>query len=502
MSDEKNDPGAADRVVALVESHFGCEVSDHLYQEIESALEVDSATPAPAAPPESTPRDERAQFIEVVSRGEDGERLSSYSVTAGRVSVPELFEMLEEHGHLAEPWPPIRREVVLAPGLFDPPAPATPEGGRREPWPLVHYDPDGECRAECGNPLARGYSRNPHRVTCDACRDKLAESWAAPATPEGGRECTHPANRRMAILSGPGSWSCADCGFSHETLPAAAPATREGRADEGLRDVLVAVRDDEYRLDRRCDACDEMPCGSNAKCPACTLALRIDAALAAHPSAAPAPAEDNSQSVMASPAAARPYSEPGRAEGASREHRKPSGTQGTHAATIPSAAPAPVRDGARELHLQWNGTEYVDDRCGCRYHPDDDSGSHSGAPHVHLCARHSAAPVRDETGLLNALTQAAVSECERAVRQARGYWETGLSTAAHGGWGTCFRVVFEKVFREHGYPPAAAAPAEPTGEVERLRAALWSIVQLATAGDNRQAILDEVHSALATKVKP
>lgn len=42
----------------------------------------------------------------------------------------------------------------------------------------------------------------------------------------------------------------------------------------------------------------------------------------------------------------------------------------------------------RGLHLEWNGTEWVDDRCGCRYHPDDDAGSHGGAPHVHRCEKH------------------------------------------------------------------------------------------------------------------
>lgn len=45
---------------------------------------------------------------------------------------------------------------------------------------------------------------------------------------------------------------------------------------------------------------------------------------------------------------------------------------------------------ARSHHLIWNGTEWVDDRCGCRYHPDDDRGTHGGAPHVHLCERHAA----------------------------------------------------------------------------------------------------------------
>jgi hypothetical protein len=42
----------------------------------------------------------------------------------------------------------------------------------------------------------------------------------------------------------------------------------------------------------------------------------------------------------------------------------------------------------RPHHLAWNGTEWVDGRCGCRYHPDDDNGSHGGAPHVHRCEKH------------------------------------------------------------------------------------------------------------------
>lgn len=43
---------------------------------------------------------------------------------------------------------------------------------------------------------------------------------------------------------------------------------------------------------------------------------------------------------------------------------------------------------ARPHKLTWNGTEWVDERCGCRYHPDDDNGSHGGAPHLHLCEQH------------------------------------------------------------------------------------------------------------------
>ncbi len=46
---------------------------------------------------------------------------------------------------------------------------------------------------------------------------------------------------------------------------------------------------------------------------------------------------------------------------------------------------------ARALHLVWNGVEWVDDRCGCRYHPDDPNMTHGGAPHVHPCERHTKA---------------------------------------------------------------------------------------------------------------
>lgn len=47
----------------------------------------------------------------------------------------------------------------------------------------------------------------------------------------------------------------------------------------------------------------------------------------------------------------------------------------------------------RPHKLTWNGTEWVAP-CGCRYHPDDDSGSHGGAPHVHRCESHSDAGSR------------------------------------------------------------------------------------------------------------
>lgn len=45
----------------------------------------------------------------------------------------------------------------------------------------------------------------------------------------------------------------------------------------------------------------------------------------------------------------------------------------------------------RPHKLTWNGTDWVAP-CGCRYHPDDDNGSHGGAPHVHRCEKHGKAP--------------------------------------------------------------------------------------------------------------
>jgi len=51
-------------------------------------------------------------------------------------------------------------------------------------------------------------------------------------------------------------------------------------------------------------------------------------------------------------------------------------------------AASPPEGTARPLHLSWNGTEWVDDRCGCRFHPDDPNNNHGGGPHVHQCAFH------------------------------------------------------------------------------------------------------------------
>jgi hypothetical protein len=80
--------------------------------------------------------------------------------------------------------------------------------------------------------------------------------------------------------------------------------------------------------------------------------------------------------------------------------------------TTPYGDPAPeaqrAQSEARHLHLVWSGTEWVDERCGCRYHPDDDNGSHGGAPHVHRCKAHD-----QRTPAPN--IAAAVAELEEAV---------------------------------------------------------------------------------------
>lgn len=52
-----------------------------------------------------------------------------------------------------------------------------------------------------------------------------------------------------------------------------------------------------------------------------------------------------------------------------------------------------------------------------------------------------------EPTLLDALTWIAVWECERAIKQAHAYKLTGVSTAAQGGWDTCFKLCFSLVMQ-------------------------------------------------------
>jgi len=51
----------------------------------------------------------------------------------------------------------------------------------------------------------------------------------------------------------------------------------------------------------------------------------------------------------------------------------------------------------------------------------------------------------EEPTLLKALSFVAVWESERAIQQARKYYDTGVSTAAYGGWDTCFEYCFKEL---------------------------------------------------------
>jgi len=56
---------------------------------------------------------------------------------------------------------------------------------------------------------------------------------------------------------------------------------------------------------------------------------------------------------------------------------------------LPWEKPKDAEDKVRALHLMWNGEEWIDERCGCRYHPDDPNMTHGGAPHMHPCKKHA-----------------------------------------------------------------------------------------------------------------
>lgn len=58
--------------------------------------------------------------------------------------------------------------------------------------------------------------------------------------------------------------------------------------------------------------------------------------------------------------------------------------------------------------------------------------------------------------LLDELAREAVSECERAIVQARKHFETGEWTPEGAGWETFFRARFREVLERHGLEPAPA----------------------------------------------
>ena len=56
-----------------------------------------------------------------------------------------------------------------------------------------------------------------------------------------------------------------------------------------------------------------------------------------------------------------------------------------------------------------------------------------------------------EPTLADALSHICVWETERVVRQAIRWYETGESTASHGGgWDTCFKVALQAVMEQYG----------------------------------------------------
>lgn len=56
----------------------------------------------------------------------------------------------------------------------------------------------------------------------------------------------------------------------------------------------------------------------------------------------------------------------------------------------------------------------------------------------------------EESTLVDALSWIAVWECERAIQQARKFFDTGISTASDGkGWDTCFKLCFKEVMANY-----------------------------------------------------
>jgi hypothetical protein len=76
-----------------------------------------------------------------------------------------------------------------------------------------------------------------------------------------------------------------------------------------------------------------------------------------------------------------------------------------------------------------------------------------------------------EPTLLDALTWIAVWESERAIQQAKKFFETGERTGSNGaGWDTCFKVCFEKVMQTWKTP----SPADADRHLEALKEILES----------------------------
>lgn len=97
----------------------------------------------------------------------------------------------------------------------------------------------------------------------------------------------------------------------------------------------------------------------------------------------------------------------------------------------------------RPNHLKWNGHEWVDCRCGCRYHPDDDNGTHGGGPHVHACDAHRPTPPAEPEGVAGERTGPPPGyELERHLRY-------GWDWTRHNGWWPNEQSAVEDSWRDH-----------------------------------------------------
>lgn len=85
----------------------------------------------------------------------------------------------------------------------------------------VHYDAEGTCTAACGDETSRGYTRNPHRITCPACRAKAAAGWTVDDTATWTK---NPAYEPLAYLDKVG-YLVEECG---EVLAAVGKTIRWG----------------------------------------------------------------------------------------------------------------------------------------------------------------------------------------------------------------------------------------------------------------------------------
>ncbi len=66
-----------------------------------------------------------------------------------------------------------------------------------------------------------------------------------------------------------------------------------------------------------------------------------------------------------------------------------------------------------------------------------------------------------EPTLQDALAWIADWEADRAIRQALEWQRTGISTAAHGNWDTCFKVCFGAVIAKHADRVCPQGPRKP-----------------------------------------